>query len=212
MNESVSISKGNIKMGAIASVSLPPIKTCSPEACKTCAKEKCYALKIYKLRKTVREAYDRNLRILQENPEQFWREVEAAVMTTTVFRFSVSGDIYDMDYLKHMIELANKYPHCEMLAFTKKFDICNEWLATNGFCFPRNLHIIYSAWRGLEMKNPFDIPECHVIFKDGTMTASEEKPSYICGGNCYTCFASEDKCHRGCFSLRKGEQILIKQH
>lgn len=206
----VSISKGNIKMGQIPSVSLPPVKTCSPDACKTCAKEKCYALKIYKLRKTVRDAYDRNLRILQEDSELFWREVEAAIMTTTVFRFSVSGDIYDKDYLKHMVELAEKYPHCEMLAFTKKFDLCNEWLATHSFNFPRNLHIIYSAWRGLEMNNPFDMPECHIIFKDGTVTMSEDKPSFWCSGNCFECFRSPN--HRGCFSLRKGEQILIKEH
>lgn len=206
----ISISKGNIKMGQIPSVSLPPVKTCSPDACKTCAKQKCYALKIYKLRKTVRDAYNRNLKILKEDPEQFWREVEAAIMTTTVFRFSVSGDIYDKDYLKHMVKLAEKYPHCEMLAFTKKFDLCNEWLATHSFCFPRNLHIIYSAWRGLEMNNPFDMPECHVIFKDGTMTAKKQKVSYYCGGNCMECYCSPN--HRGCLSLRKGEQILIKEH
>lgn len=206
--EHVSISAGNIKMGQIPSVSLPPVKTCSAAACKTCAKEKCYALKIYKLRKTVHEAYDRNLRILENDPEQFWREVEATIMITTVFRFSVSGDIYDMDYLKHMVELAEKYPHCQMLAFTKKFDICNEWLATHGYCFPRNLHIIYSAWRNLEMSNPFDMPECHVIFKDGTMTAKENKVSYWCSGNCHDCFCS----NKGCFNLKKGEQILIKEH
>lgn len=206
--ESVSISRGNIKMGSIASVSLPPVKTCSPEACATCAKEKCYALKIYKLRKTVREAYDRNLRILQNEPEKFWREVEASIMTSTVFRFSVSGDIYDRNYLEHMVELADKYPHCEILAFTKKFDLCNDWLRENDYTFPVNLHIIYSAWRGLKMDNPYDIPECHVIFKDGTMTAKENKTSYYCGGNCFECFCAKN----GCFNLKKGEQILIKEH
>lgn len=206
--ENVSISKSNIKMGNISSVSLPPLKTCSADACKTCAKEKCYALKIYKLRKTVREAYDRNLRILQNEPEQYWREVEAAIMLTTTFRFHVSGDIYNLDYLKHMVELANKYPHCEMIAFTKKFDICNEWLATNGFCFPRNLHVIYSAWRGLKINNPFDMPECHIIYKNGETTASEHKTSFLCSGNCYECFVE----HKHCFNLRKGEQVLIKEH
>ena len=39
----VSISKGNSKMGAIPSVSLPPITTCAAGC--TCAK-KCYAAKL----------------------------------------------------------------------------------------------------------------------------------------------------------------------
>ena len=49
MEQHVSISRGNVKMGAIPSVSLPPIITCSKEACKHCGK-KCYALKIARLR------------------------------------------------------------------------------------------------------------------------------------------------------------------
>ena len=41
-NNQVSISKGNNKMGAIPSVSLPPITTC--KHCESCAKD-CYAAK-----------------------------------------------------------------------------------------------------------------------------------------------------------------------
>lgn len=209
MNElHTSISKGNIKMGDIPSVSLPPLVTCAPAACKTCGCQGCYAKKIYNLRTTVRNAYDRNLSILKDNPEQYWREVESAIMGSTAFRFHVSGDIPNTEYLQHMVEIAERNKHCEIIAFTKRFDFCNEWLANNNYEFPQNLHIIYSAWKGLEMINPFNMPECHVIFKDGTMTASEEKTSYYCSGNCFECF--KNKHH--CFSLKKGEQILIKQH
>lgn len=64
----VSISRGNSKMGSVPSVSLPPVKTCSPEAVKHCGK-KCY-VKRYVLRrqKTVGAAYERNLYILQNDP------------------------------------------------------------------------------------------------------------------------------------------------
>ena len=88
----VVISKGNIKMGQIQSVSLPPVVTCSALACKFCGK-KCYARKICRLRPTVKESYENNLDILLNDKEKFWREVNASVALTTYFRFEVSGDI-----------------------------------------------------------------------------------------------------------------------
>ena len=57
-NLKVSISKGNSKMGSIPSVSLPPCTTCNPNA--PCFK-KCYAVKIQRLYKTVKTAYENNL-------------------------------------------------------------------------------------------------------------------------------------------------------
>ena len=204
----VKISAGNIKMGEIPSVSLPPIKTCAPDACKTCGKKGCYAKRMYNRLPTVKESYDRNLNILENDPEKYWRAVEGAVLGSTTFRFHVSGDILNTEYLQHMVEIAERNKHCEIIAFTKRFDFCNEYLASHNYEFPQNLHIIYSAWKGLEMINPFNMPECHVIFKDGTMTASEEKRSYYCSGNCFECFKNK----HNCFNLKKGEQILIKQH
>ena len=54
-NNRVSISAGNRKMGAIPSVSLPPIVTCPN--CKECAK-KCYAAKMCRIYPSVKKAYD----------------------------------------------------------------------------------------------------------------------------------------------------------
>ena len=92
----VCISKSNIKLGMIPSVSLPPIVTCSPNACKFCGK-KCYARKMCKLRRSVNESYENNLDILLNDKEKFWREVSGSIALTTYFRFFVSGDIYDKD-------------------------------------------------------------------------------------------------------------------
>ena len=64
----VSISKGNSKMGDIPSVSLPPCTTCNPEA--PCFK-KCYAVKIQRLYKTVKTAYENNLEILKNSGKPF---------------------------------------------------------------------------------------------------------------------------------------------
>ena len=199
----VSISRGNSKMGAIPSLSLPPFVSCSPAACKLCVK-KCYARRIVARRKTVKEAYEKNLYILQNEPEKFWREVDGALAMATHFRFGVSGDIYNADYFEHMVELTRKNKHCEVLCFTKQYDIVNNYLKHHKL--PKNLHLIFSAWKDLEMPNPYNLPEAHVMFRDGTTTASDG--AKLCTGNCFECSIEK----RNCWSLKKHEQILFREH
>ena len=155
-------------------------------------------------RKTVREAYERNLYLLQNEPEKFWREVNGAMAMTTHFRFGVSGDIYNMDYLEHIVELTRKNKQCEVLCFTKQFDIVNEYLKHHRL--PKNLHLIFSAWKGLDMPNPNNLPEVHVFYRDGTTTAKDG--AKYCSMNCFECAVE----NRNCWSLQNGEQIIFKEH
>lgn len=198
----VSISRGNTKMGAIASVSLPAGKTCrSDSPCST----KCYAKKIERLRPSVREAYKRNYNLLRSDPNTYWREVEASIMTSRFFRFHVSGDIVDENYLCHMVEIARRSPWCQILCFTKKYDIVNGYLA-KGEEFPPNLHIVLSAWSGLPMENPYKLPEAHVRYRDGTTTAGRYAKE--CKGNCTECARTDE----GCWTLKHGEQVVFNEH
>ena len=201
----VVISKGNIKLGQIQSVSLPPIVTCSPLACKFCGK-KCYARKMCKLRPTVKESYENNLDILLNDKELFWREVEGSIKLTTYFRFFVSGDIYDKDFLENMVLCARKNKHCSILCFTKKYSLVNEYLEHHRL--PKNLDIVFSAWKGLEMPNPFNLPTAEVMYKDGTSTAEEGKKYIYCSGNCSECISEK----RSCWNLRKGEGVIFAEH
>ena len=201
----VVISKGNIKLGQIQSVSLPPVVTCSSLACKFCGK-KCYARKICKLRRTVKESYDNNLDILLNDKELFWREVNAAVALTTYFRFFVSGDIYDKDFLENMVLCARKNKHCNILCFTKKYSLVNEYLEHHRL--PKNLNIVFSAWKGLEMPNPFNLPTAEVMYKDGTSTAEEGKKYIYCSGNCSECISEK----RSCWNLKKAEGVIFAEH
>ena len=155
----VCISKGNSKLGEIKSVSLPSGLTCIKCGCN----KKCYAKKIERLRPNVRNSYIRNLNILEEDPQTYWREVEAAIMTSRFFRFHVSGDIPDWDYLIKMVSIAVRNLHCEILCFTKKYEIVNNYLSNVGD-LPPNLHMIFSAWVDLKMVNPFHLPEAHVLY------------------------------------------------
>lgn len=208
----VTISGGNKKLGDIPSVSLPPVESITGiRVCVKCNCNKdCYAKKhIYDLHKQPASTYEDNLYTYLNNESLYWKSIEAACMTHMNFRYHVSGDILNIDYLQHMVDIAKRNPHCSTICFTKKYGIVNKWMKDNGE-LPPNLHIIYSAWKGLPMSNPFFMPECHIIYKDGTTTMNENKTSYYCGGNCTECYLNNE--HKGCFVLKKNEQVIIREH
>lgn len=219
----VSISKGNEKLGSIQSVSLPSGITCKECDCR----KKCYARRIEQRRRSVRDAYQNNLTVLNKEPNTYWREVEAAIMLSRYFRFHVSGDIPSSDYFERMVEIAKRNSHCEILCFTKKYEIVNDyisnaysnsikgttiypqpynWQMIAELFLPKNLHIIMSGWKGLRMENPYNLPEAHVRYRDGTTTASDEAKE--CSGNCTECAITDE----GCWTLRFGEQVIFNEH
>lgn len=198
----IKVSKGNSKMGDIPSISLPAGLTCRNDC--ECNK-KCYAKRIERLRKSAHKAYEHNYNLLNNSPDIFWREVEASIMMSRFFRFHVSGDIPDEDYLIRMINISADNPHCQVLCFTKKYDIVNNYLDT-GQTIPENLHLVFSVWRNLMCDNPYNLPEAHVRYRDGTTTASDN--AVQCGGNCTECAITDG----GCWTLKEGEQVVFNEH
>ena len=200
MSNTISISPGNSKMGVIPSVSLPPIKTC-PAGCP-CAK-KCYAAKLCRIRKSVREAYERNLAAWNDDPAAYELQVKAAACTTRFFRWHVAGDIPGMEYLQMVFRIARELPGTEFLMFTKRYNLVNDLLYDEDM--PKNLHIIFSEWgEGWTVPNPHNLPTAAVIFK-----GEEPKDNWkVCGGNCTECACRG--C--GCWELKKGETIAFYEH
>ena len=199
-NQTVSISQGNTKMGAIPSVSLPACVTCNPDA--PCFK-KCYALRLTRRYKTVANAYDRNLDILQTAPAHYWLQVKAAASMTRFFRYHVSGDIPDIKYFSHMVQIAEALPDTKFLAFTKQYNIVNEYISKY-IPLPKNLVVILSNWGAWKCENPHNLPTCEIILK-----GSEPAPNWkICGGNCTECACRGI----GCWELKNGETIAIYEH
>ena len=200
MENRISISNGNRKMGAIPSISLPPVITCAAGC--TCAK-KCYAARMCRIRKSVRDAYQRNLEILEKAPDEFWEQVESAVKMSRFFRFHVSGDFPSVEYLDRVVEIARRNPHCEILAFTKRYNFVNGYISDHGE-LPINFHVIMSEWPGMDMENPYNLPVAHVIFK-GQEPREDWK---ICGGNCLQCACRGV----GCWQLTRGDHIAFYEH
>ena len=92
-----------------------------------------------------------------------------------------------------------------ILFFTKNYKGINKFLDNNSF--PSNVRPIMSAWENMEMDNPHNLPNSHVLYEDGRTTAPEYGAVY-CGGNCSECaFKGE-----GCWNLKNGEHVVFMAH
>lgn len=194
------VSNGNSKMGAIPSVSLPPVITCRPGA--PCVKD-CYACKLCRLYKNVKASYNENLALYRADPDSYFNQLNAALKTSAFFRLHVSGDFPDGEYFSRIVETVRKNKHCTVLAFTKQFEIVNDYIK-NGGRIPKNFKIIYSTWDGWTPVNPYKMPESAVIFKHTTIPDTWK----ICGGNCTECACRGV----GCWELKRGETIAFYKH
>lgn len=199
----IHISNGNVKMGDVPSISTLPFLTC-PGCCKTTCGKNCYAAKIANLRPSVLKSYASNTALMMLNPASFWEQINGALKAFRFFRFHVSGDIINYEYFAHMVQIARNNPHCEILAFTKRFDAVNGWISENGE-LPENLHILFSGWNNLIPDNPYKLPETNVIMPD-----MDEIPDgwKMCGGNCFSCACRGV----GCWQAKNGETIAFKLH
>lgn len=198
----VSISSANSKMGAVASVSLLPFLTC-PGLCAVTCGIKCYAAKLANLRRVVLEAYARNTALAFFRPDMFWNAVDVAMKGVRFFRFHVSGDIPTRAYFARMLQACRDNPHCEVLVFTKRYEIVNEYLAT-GAALPENLHLLFSGWTDLDPVNPYELPETNVY-----ATEDEIRDDWkLCGGNCFECGCRG----LGCWQARRGDVVAFKLH
>lgn len=198
----VRISNANSKMGAVSSVSTLPFITC-PVCCRETCGAKCYAAKLANLRQSVLKSYAINTALALYRPNIYWQQVNAAICGVRFFRFHVSGDIINKAYLHHMIDAARNNPHCENLAFTKRFDVVNAWI-DDGNDIPENLHILFSGWTNLKPVNPHNLPETNVIEKGGEPADGWK----VCGGNCFNCACRGV----GCWQAEKGDTIAFPMH
>ena len=203
-NAHVKFSTSNRKTGALVpSVSLIPVHDCGN--CKVCARG-CYDVRNVCFQKTVQKARANNSAIYEKANDKFWREVEEKVKHLEFFRYNIGGDIKDFSYLLEMVGIAVRTPSCEFLAFTKMYDLVNEFLGYGDL--PENLHIIFSDWRGAEFKNPYRLPVSSPLWPDGTRGPHCTDKVWMCEGDCSEC---ADK-WQGCWAARSGDTILFEAH
>ena len=202
---SVKISKNNSKLGIIPSINLTPIVSCR-EGCP-CAAD-CYAMKGRFRFQNVRDNMNSNYMSYIADPDGYFedikREIDNGMVVYSYFRWHSAGDIVDARYLEGMVEVATQLGRTSFLAFTKKYELVNEYIE-NGGSIPDNLHIVFSAWgEALKLENPYNFPVAYVRFKDDAQNKSIPESASECSGKCSTCLQ--------CWHLGKGESVVFNRH
>ena len=182
----------NNKMGKTTNISLPPIISCAnSEICR----DECYAVKFYRMWPEVKNAWDANFKLVVENDIVYFSQIRRYLLKKIphYFRWHVSGDILDQNYLEQMKIIAKDYYFINFLVFTKYYTL-------NFNDAPKNLSIILSIWPGLDIPN-VDLPFAFIERED-------EKRAY----NYIKCLDDCEAC-RICWELKeKGKNVLLKKH
>lgn len=189
----------NSKLGTICAINVPALVTCREDA--PCRKL-CYANKGHFKCSNVINCYKENLRSFLEKPKDAESDILKQLPTIGFCRIHASGDFVNRDYFEMMIRIAKKCKKVKFMAFTKKYELVNEYIA-EGNTIPNNFKILYSGWNGLEMENPHNIPTAYVNLKNECDERIKGN-AIPCGGKCDRCFA--------CWNIKKGQQIIFEQH
>ncbi len=200
----IRLQQGNTKTGKNCwTVSLIPILDCVN--CTEC-KYNCYDICNVCFQPVVQNDRARNSALHKADPCRFWEEVDMQIKANYVMelRINVGGDLTDNDF-EYIKVLGEENPKTKILFFTKNYDGINKFLNNNSF--PDNVSVLMSAWIGMEMDNPHNLPCSHVLWEDGT-TSAPDFGAYYCSGNCSECaFKGE-----GCWNLKHGEHVIFKAH
>lgn len=202
------ISSGNKKIGRVLNVSLAPIITCAN--CGKCL-HYCYDIKAVLQYLNVLVARAKNTAMVMEDRDRFFQAIDKKCerrRKNLFFRWHVSGDIVDMDYLERMIALARKYPEFTFWTYTKNYVLVNMYVKAHGGrrkeAIPENLSIMFSEWEGMDFLNPYNFPVfCCKMGEDDNR--HEWQKMHLCPGNCDIC--KETK--RGCIV---GEDTYCNLH
>lgn len=187
----VSISKGNMKVGNVPNISLPADKTCLN--CKDCQLA-CYDKKACLQYPNVMNARAKNYSIMKRSIKQYFKQVKDGIKKCKemFFRFHVGGDISSEEYLDGMVKVTNETLKHHW-TYTKSQDLCNEYIKKHGGFWEEiapHLVIMYSRWGYAPINNPYNMPVFWCIVKG----QKAPKDMYHCPGNCKICIEN----HRGC--------------
>ena len=199
----VFISAGNRKTGfAVPSVSLIPVADCGN--CAVCSRL-CYDLRNDCIYNGVTDTRARNSAIARKDRARYFREISGACRAFRFFRWHIGGDILDAEYFAGMIATALENPGCSFLAFTKQYNIVNDYIRQGG-TIPANLQLIFSDWPGANMNNPFNFPTSSPVFADGSTAAPAG--ALDCPGDCSNCAVMGS----GCWTLKQGQGVKFTAH
>lgn len=205
----IHFSKGNLKTHT-PSIDLPAGIFCNRNAsCWQSAR--CYACWLHD---NVQRNYLDNMQVLLSDSKKYFDSIRQFLNKTDskFFRWHVSGEIVNADYISNMVAIAKEYKNIIFWTYTKKYLLVNDYLAQNKR-LPKNLIIMFSADENLKLDNPYKLPvftqyylgnekECIRIAKQKKLNAN------FCCGDCIRC--QENKI--GCPYAKKNQVIFCAIH
>lgn len=200
----VCIADGNEKVGHIKNVSQPPVISCRG-VCAECGGD-CYDGRAVLQYPDTAAARGRNWSIYCRDPLAYIGQIIGTVrrMRKRFFRWHVGGEIVDGLYFRLMVATARLAPRVTFLCFTKRHKLVADELAAMGGrdALPSNLRLILSAWPGLPLYNPYNLPV------SAPYAGDKPRTWYGCPGNCEDCAAR----NIGCWSLPSGAVVGFAYH
>lgn len=198
---SVTLSRGNRKIGRFANVSLAPIVSCGN--CCGC-KSFCYDLKACLAYPSVLFARCKNFLLARDYRDKYFADIIRGIKnrdrrgkSLKGFRWHVGGDILDYDYFCRMVDIARMYPGWDFWTYTKMYHLVNRYVREHGgtkaAAIPSNLHIMFSVWYGMPIDNRYGFATFRCILKDGSCSGRQQN-EFMCPGNCELCFKSRAGC------------------
>jgi hypothetical protein len=201
----INMANNNSKTGKACLNLAFPVCVCREDApCKAT----CYACKGFQQMATVQAAYFRNLRLYYDDPDSFFEQIYCKVKFSGLpkVRLFDSGDFPDAEFLVRLVDLCKKTPNTKYMAFTKKYELVNDYIDKNGN-LPENLNIMFSAWDKLWMvPNPHNLGMAYVDFDEKRLNPEFPKNAFVCPGRESTCSACG-----ACWS-KKLKAVVFHQH
>ena len=195
------LSMGNRKMGRVMSFSTSPGLTCANGV--PCYPRYCYAVKMERIYPTVRNSWKNNYDLLKRYwGDDFVNDISEAIRKKKpeLFRWHVGGDIFAKWYLDDMCFIAKKNKDVKFWAFTKQFDILEDYEGE----IPENLTIVLSVWPPCVPSDKLKEKYGCCYFQDAEESYEVPDDAFICDGDCEMC--------RQCVELKAGSSVVIYKH
>ena len=115
------LTRGNTKLGNIATWSIPPISTCpgSSELCRAL----CYATRRRYTGAYVKDAHARNLRACKRAGWVKRMIGELQRKRTNLVRVHAAGDFFSVKYIKDWMKISSALPHITFYVYTRSWSV-----------------------------------------------------------------------------------------
>ena len=152
----------------------------------------------------VKNAWNTNLHVYLTDPDSYFEQINNVLQNklAVYFRFHVSGDIPNSDYLNRMIKLSIQNPHVKFLCFTKNYKLFQNKKADK---LPNNLSVMVSAWTKYRMPKYIKQNGYRIAWvDDGNETRFNRKNSVYCTGHCDICYE--------CWNVNTNHDVILPLH